>query len=187
MTFKRALVLFMLTVLAAPAFAQQRGDAQAPRAAAPAAAAPAGPMTPLKVQVVISRYQGQKQLARVPFTMAVNTNDRKNAEVVSATQVLIQGATVGDRYVGPVFKDVGIKIACRASSAEGGRFALDLEVESASIDDDQPKKDPPYRIRAFRSSQQVLLRDGQTTEYTTATDPTNGEEVKVAVTLTVVK
>jgi hypothetical protein len=95
--------------------------------------------------------------------------------------------TVGEKTTGPVFKDVGISIRCLAASVDGNRFALDLNVESASIDDDQPKKDPPYRIRAFRSSQQVLLRDGQTMEYTTATDPVNGEEVKVAVTMTVVK
>jgi hypothetical protein len=185
MRLTRALSAGILLALLVPlpVRAQQRGAGQ-PEVTLQL---PVKPMVPLKVQVVVSRYQGQKQTGRVPFTLSVNANDRKAAEVTSATQVLIPMVTVGEKTTGPVFKDVGISIRCLAASVDGNRFALDLNVESASIDDDQPKKDPPYRIRAFRSSQQVLLRDGQTMEYTTATDPVNGEEVKVAVTMTVVK
>lgn len=187
MTLKRALAtFFLLTVFAAPALAQQRGAAPTPAVStAPAAL----PMIPLKVQVVVTRMQGQKQVSREPFTLAVNANDDQDSEVQSATQVFIPMVTVEGKTVGPVFKDVGTHITCTARLVEN-RYRLNLSVESALLPEDDKGKaaaTPPYRIRSFRSRQQLLLRDGQTMEYTTATDPVNGEEVKVAVTLTVVK
>ena len=35
-------------------------------------------MTPLKVQVVVSRYDGEKKLASMPYTLLVNAGDRDN-------------------------------------------------------------------------------------------------------------
>src|SRR5439155_22057251 len=35
------------------------------------------PIVPLKVQIVISRYQGEKRVSSLPFTLAVNTNLNK--------------------------------------------------------------------------------------------------------------
>jgi hypothetical protein len=167
-----------------PALAQQRG-------AAPEVTLqlPVKQMVPLKLQVVVTRTQGQKQVSREPFTLAVNANDEKVSEVQSGTQVFIPMVTVDGKTVGPVFKDVGTHITCTATLVDG-RYRLNLSVESALLPEDEKGNAaaiPPYRIRSFRSSQPLLLRDGQTMEYTTATDPVNGEEVKVAVTLTVVK
>jgi hypothetical protein len=42
-------------------------------------------------------------------------------------------------------------------------------------------------LQSFRSSQTLILKDCQTTQYTTATDKVSGEVVKIDVTLTVVK
>jgi hypothetical protein len=42
-------------------------------------------------------------------------------------------------------------------------------------------------FRSFRSSNVVVLKDGQSTEFAAATDKISGEVVKVDVTLTVVK
>jgi hypothetical protein len=183
----------MATVALAPCVALAQQPAQQPGSAGvrvlPTPSA-SGPMTALKLQVVVTRSQGQKQVSREPFTLAVNSNDYKVSEVTSATQVFIPMVTVEGKTVGPVFKDVGTHITCTATTVDG-RYRLDLMVESALLPPEDEKAKavaaPPYRIRSFRSSQPLLLRDGQTMEYTTATDPVNGEEVKVAVTLTVVK
>ena len=185
----RAIGFGMALVAAWPlaVLAQQRGGAPAP-AVAPSDAA----LVPLKVRVTVSRYQGQKQLARLPFTLAVNANDRKPANVVAATQVLIPMLTAEGKTVGPVYKDVGSKIECVAVSLDGGRFKLDLTVEDALLGtDDQAvasaQTSAPWRIRAFRSEQSLILRDGQTMEYTSATDKSTGEDWKIEVALTVVK
>jgi hypothetical protein len=42
-------------------------------------------------------------------------------------------------------------------------------------------------FRSFRASFVPLLRDGQTVQYTAATDPVSGEVVKIDVTVTVLK
>ena len=42
-------------------------------------------------------------------------------------------------------------------------------------------------FRSFKSNFTVLLRDGQTTQYTSAVDPVSGEVMKIDVTLNVIK
>jgi hypothetical protein len=42
-------------------------------------------------------------------------------------------------------------------------------------------------FRSFNSSFQALLRDGQTTQYVSATDPVSGEVMKIDVTLNLLK
>jgi len=42
-------------------------------------------------------------------------------------------------------------------------------------------------IQSFRANESLLLRDGQSLQFTTATDKVTGDVMKVDVTLTVVK
>jgi hypothetical protein len=42
-------------------------------------------------------------------------------------------------------------------------------------------------MRNFKSRNRLLLRDGQTRQYTAATDRVNGETIRIEVTLRVVK
>ena len=42
-------------------------------------------------------------------------------------------------------------------------------------------------FRSFRTSFSVMLRDGQTTQHTSATDPVTGEVIRIDVTLNVMK
>ena len=42
-------------------------------------------------------------------------------------------------------------------------------------------------FRSFRANDSMMLKDGQTAQFTAATDKVSGETVKVDVTLTVVK
>lgn len=166
----------------------------APPAANPSAAAqPAtqAPLTPLKVQVVISKYQGEKKVSSLPYTLAVNANETgKQAELSSVIQVLIPMVTVNEKTTGPVYKDVGTTIRSAATTMDGGRFKLELAVEDASV---YPESKIPADgargpwLQSFRSSQTLILKDGQTTQYTTATDKVSGEVMKIDVTLTVVR
>jgi hypothetical protein len=181
----------MAVVALAPrvAFAQQRGGAPA----SPAEVANPPALTPLKVTVTLSKYQGQKQISHLPYTLSVTANDRKPANVTTATQVLIPMITVEGKTVGPVYKDVGTKVECSATSLDGGRFRLEIEIEDSSVyGEDQPSPGTPRTtqpswLKSFRSTQTLILRDGQTMQYTSAMDKTNGDEVKVDVALTVVK
>jgi hypothetical protein len=42
-------------------------------------------------------------------------------------------------------------------------------------------------VRTFRTTNQLVLRDGQSSEFTAATDKVTGEVIKATVTLTVIK
>lgn len=182
-----------LTALGVVAHAQQ-APAPTPAPAPRPATAPAtqGPLTPLKLQVVIARYQGEKKVSSMPYTLALLAADRPmyRGSVQSAIQVLIPMVTVAEKTTGPVYKDVGTKIDCSATTIEGGRFKVEINLEDAGVYPDAKLPADGMKgpwLTAFRSTQTVLLKDGQTVEYSTGTDRATGEIVKLEVTLTVVK
>jgi hypothetical protein len=49
------------------------------------------------------------------------------------------------------------------------------------------RPDLPPRYQSFRSSNRLLLRDGQTVQYIAASDRASGEVVKLDVTMNVIK
>lgn len=166
---------------------------------------------PLRVQAVMSRYQGEKKISSVPYTLSVNAVTPpvpgRASQLRMGSSVAIMspntvggekptdGAATGAPTAGRSFnyRDIGTQIDCSATSTEDGRFELNIAIEDNSIyvDDEVVKgvskaNDPPI-FRRFRSSNQVILRDGQSTQFTAATDRINGEVIRVDVTLNVIK
>jgi hypothetical protein len=89
---------------------------------------------------------------------------------------------------GPIqYQDVGTNIDCFVRPYENGRFGLDISIEESSLYEDPDKRDERPSIRSFRASDSMMLKDGQSGEFTAATDKLTGEVTKVDVTLTVVK
>ena len=92
---------------------------------------------------------------------------------------------------GPViYQDIGTNIDCSASALENGRFQLYISIEDQSFANPQgaiTRPGEPPVIRSFRLSNQVTLGDGQSTQFTAATDRVSGEVVRAEVSLTVVK
>lgn len=157
-------------------------------------------IVPVKVQVVISRYQGEKKVSSLPYSLSVNANDRGSsslrmgAQVPIATSMMPLIDSVGKSTVPQSFqyKDVGTNIDCSASTTDDGRFRLAITIEENSLITDEPKAQPGVAkvnpsFRSFRTTETLLLKDGQTLQFTSATDKISGDVVKVDVTLTVVK
>lgn len=75
-------------------------------------------------------------------------------------------------------------------AASGGRYRLDITIDDTSVypepGDGAPARGTPT-FRTFRTSDSVVVRDGETTQVTSAVDKVTGEVVKIDVTLTVVK
>jgi hypothetical protein len=160
---------------------------------------------PLKVTVVLSRYQGEKRISSMPYVLGVTagaTAPGPKTTLRMGTNVPVV-ATVfggGDGKTIPqssyTFRDVGTNIDCTAWGEETttGLFQVSLTITDSSIGLDPSKKtgapgvvpDIPS-FRNFNSSFTALLRDGQTTQYTSATDPVTGELMKIDVTLNVMK
>ena len=159
---------------------------------------PSGSDTPIQVQVVVSRYQGEKKVSSLPYSLSVNTDSRKTSLRMGAEvpiPITIQPATParGEKPASPTtsynYRSIGTNIDCSAAAAAGSQFRLTLEIEDSSVyPDDQsrtPKGVPLFR--SFKLSNTLLLKDGQSAQLTSAADKISGEVLKVDVTLTVVK
>lgn len=153
---------------------------------------------PIRVQIMLARYQGDKKIGSLPYTLTVNTDERSRvgrASLRLGTQVPIttmskQSGDANAPLVPTVsYRDVGTNIDCIVTALqEDGRYKLDLTVEDSSIEsaDKGPIPANPS-FRSFRTSNSLVLKDGQSLQYTTATDKVSAEVWKVDVTLTVVK
>ena len=178
-----------------------------------APSAPVSPVTPLKVQLVISRYQGDKKLSSLPYSLSVTGGGggvdralagagfvgRANLRMGVKVPIAMMAPTTVDGKPltgiptgGPIqYQDVGTNIDCTVWSIEGGRFRVEITIDDSSIYPDE--KDTPGVVRgspsfrSFRATDSMILKDGGTAQFTTATDKVSGEVVKVDVTLTVVK
>jgi hypothetical protein len=90
------------------------------------------------------------------------------------------------------YKDIGTNIDCSAGTTDGVYFRLAISIDDTSViagegDLQQGLAKNNASFRSFRSNESLLMKDGQSLQYTTATDKITGEVVKVDVTLTVVK
>lgn len=142
---------------------------------------------PLKVQVVVSRYEGDKKISSMPYMLSVNAG--RNASLRMGSRVPI--ATAGTTANMPTtfqYQDVGTNIDCSTGMLDDGRFTLALTVEDSSVEEQSrgSSGDRPS-LRSFRASNSLVLKDGQTAQFTTAVDKVTGAVTKVDVSLTVVK
>ena len=158
---------------------------------------------PLKVQLTLSRYQGEKKISSTPYVLGVLTNAQKTS-LRMGVQVPIIQTVFGAKDAGGsipqssyTYKDVGTNIDCQAQDVGNGLFNLTITVEDSTIQLDRPEspqqKDEKRMLadvpafRSFRASFAMVLRDGQTMQYASATDPISGEVVRVDVNLTMAK
>lgn len=181
-----AMVMVMLMTVAVGA-----QDGQAPAQAARAGAG----LVSLKVSLVLSRYQGDKKLTSMPYTLSVIVNDR--ASLRMGTQIPVPGVGKdGEASKSYSYKDVGTNIDCLATSPHDGTYKLTLTVSDSSVyypDQTEPvarsivASTGAPAFRSFMATFSILLRDGQTTQYTTATDQMTGQVLKIDATLNVQK
>lgn len=148
-------------------------------------------VTPLKVQLVFSKYEGEKKLSSLPYTLWVNADDPQRTHLRTGVDVPVPVESKDARIQ---YTNVGTNIDCRAETLEDGRFMVNLVVEESSLySADRKITDPLHApsdvplFRKFFSTFNVVLRDGQTAQYTTATDPISGDVLKIDATLSVVK
>lgn len=185
---KRALISIGAAVLVAALLA--------PGASAqPPAQEPDGQLVPLRLQLVISRQLGEKKISSMPYTLWVTANEdaptrlRMGVDVPVPTTVTSKETPVSSYQ----YRPVGTNIDCSARSAGGGRYKVNITLSDTSIhfdpkDSAQPGGMPGVAaFRNFTSNFNILLRDGQTAQYTSAIDPVTGETLRVDATLEVLK
>jgi hypothetical protein len=172
------------------------GHAQQQPAATPTPT-PTPVTTTLKLTVVISRFNGDKKVGNLPFTLMVIPNGDSTSLQMSGSVATHMSTTVDKdqkSVTSWVYQSVGTRISAQAGRGanDAGQFSVNL-----TVDDNQLANDPsdagnnssgrPARMQSFTSSSRLLLRDGQTTQFVAATDKTTGEVAKVDVTMNVIK
>ena len=198
---KHFMVAAVFVLLATEASAQDAKTAEASRTvkASDAKIAEAGKnVVPLKVTVIFNEYDGDKKLSSLPYALFLKADESSHfvGRVRMGVRVPIW---TGAKDSAIQYNDVGSNLDCYAQAADDGKYVLDLSLERSSIylssggKDEYPaasKIDEQSRqplLRTFRANLALMLRDGQTTQNTIATDPLNGHIVRVEVTLNVVK
>lgn len=153
---------------------------------------------PLKVTVVFTEYDGEKKLSSLPYALFLRTEENFPARRFIGT--LRMGVRVpiwtGSKDAAITYQDIGSNLDCSVQPTEDGKYVLDMTVERSSLypnaattDEHSAEQRPGEHplVRTFRASLALMLRDGQTTQSTVATDPLNGHITKVDVTLNVLK
>jgi hypothetical protein len=182
----------VMVVLATAALAAQEAPAppQAPRTAG---------LVSLKVSLVLSRYQGEKKITSMPYTLLVTANQADRTSLRMGNQIPVPTPSIGpggERSTSYQYRDVGTNIDCSASTVPDGQFRLTLTVTDSSVY--YPDRTDPTAasttattgapaFRTFNSTFNILLRDGQTAQYSSATDQVSGQVIKLDATINVQK
>jgi hypothetical protein len=161
---------------------------------------------PLELQVIISRYQGEKRISSLPYVLSLKSFTNSNragfagASLRLGSRVPIRSQVFAPPSDGkPVtttsvnYENVGTNIDAGASALEDGRFEVTISInESSVVTDPQDLKATPGSdsfpvFRSYQSTNTLFVKEGQATQFTAASDRVSGEVVRVEVKLTVVK
>jgi hypothetical protein len=157
----------------------------------------AKPSIPIKVQLVISEYDGDKKISSMPYTFMAIAGEEKVGRTYSTslrTGVRIPIETDGKDQK-TTYMDVGSNIDCDVHTEGDGRFHVFVIFDRSAL---YPNKSSEGErlvaepnglplIRQFRTAENLILKDGQTSENLLSTDPLNGHTLRVSVTINVQK
>jgi hypothetical protein len=166
--------------------AGQAPQPQAPTAPQPAAARPepvrAAPA--VRLQVVLSRFNGDKRIANQPYHLVAVGNGRPQVLRIGAEVPIAGAAGTKDN---PNYKSVGTNILATVTVQDDGRYLVGIDAESSSPYADDQKQAGRPAFRSYKLNGTAYLRDGQTAELAVATDSLTGEVIRMEVTLTAMK
>jgi hypothetical protein len=193
-----------LLLIAAPAAKAQ--DKPAAEANAPEV------MVAAKLQIVLTEYDGTKKISSMPYSIPFTlSHSPLTSSLRLGVRVPVNTTTSKTGENSLTYVDVGTNIDVSNIDYRlnhvlpiPGRFSVELRIDRSSLYVPSRDKDghidggkdwtagepPPGNepmIRQFRGDLTLLLRDGQESEATVATDPLTGRVLKVEAVLTVLK
>lgn len=154
-------------------------------------------ITHLRVDLLLTEYSGSKKISSMPYMLYVGVGDAHYHPTGSLRMgVKVPIATgYADPKMQIEYEDVGTRIDVNATGAGDnlyrlqftvGRSAVSSSDEGAKIAEQIHVGNYPI-LRDFSSSFELNLRDGESAEGMSATDPVSGNVLKGNVTIHVVK
>lgn len=174
--------------MTAPAWAQGSQEKPAPP-----------PRLPAKVDVVISRYQGEKKVSSQPYSLMVTANYSSGGNMLRLSlQTPIGMSTTtskdGDKTTSMQYQSIGTNIDCRVNSStvipNNDMFDVYINLNDSSLFNPEGDTKIPVSamaVMSFSAGNTLTMRNGQTMLMTTATNKVTGEVIKVEVTFTLLK
>ncbi len=163
------------------------------------------PATPIKVQIVLSEWEGEKKISNLPYVFSAEAEPRgarpATVRMGLRVPVMVSGKDNASSWQ---YMDVGTDIDCLAKSLEDGRFELTLTLRRSSLYSTGPERksaewtpgeqvmtlarlEGQPIVRQYSTQINAFLRDGQTVQSSLSTDPVSGRVLKAEVTLNVLK
>jgi hypothetical protein len=152
----------------------------------------------LKVQIVFTEFEGEKKVKSIPYTSVFATTGQPTDTMrlrIGSRVPLLAGKDGGFQYI-----DIGTNLDCTADRLDDGKFGLRIALERSWIQGDiSLPVDPSVQVQTgstgfkepvigqYKTTEYLTARDGQTVETTVATDPLNGRQLKIELTLNVLK
>jgi hypothetical protein len=131
----------------------------------------------LRALLVLTRRQGEKTIARRPYTVTLQAGGEDTSRVFGGSMLPVQTEIQGK--AGVALRDVGAGLKLSADRIPDGRYRLDVGFSDGVLAEG---KDSP-QVRTFESESQVFVQVGETVTIASAVDPHTGEVVEADVTL----
>jgi hypothetical protein len=156
----------------------------------------AKPAIPVKVQIVFMEYDGEKKISSMPYTFMAVTDERMGGYYSTSLRTGVRiPIEIDGKDQKTTYMDVGSNIDCGVRSEEDGRFRVYLVFDRSALypnksaDGERLVAEPNGQplVRQFRTQENLILKDGQTSENILSTDPLNGHTMRVSVTLNALK
>lgn len=154
-------------------------------------------ITPIRVQIILAEYEGEKKISSLPYTLLLNADTPRGGKASIRMGLRVPIAVSGSENAKQFqYQDLGTNLDGWAGKMEDGGFNLHLAVERSSAYSSAGARPAGAGvtelaaqpvIQQFRTEFDVLLHDGQTLQSTLATDPVSGRVTKVEVTVNKVK
>jgi len=156
----------------------------------------AKPGIPVKVQIIFSEYEGDKKISSMPYSFVSLADDKSwatyNTSLRTGVRIPVE---IESKDQKTTYLDVGMNIDCGIKTEDEGRYFVRLVLDRSSL---YPNKSAEGErlvanpggqplIRQFRISENLMLKDGQTSENLLSTDPHNGHTLRVSITINVQK
>jgi len=167
------------------------------------------PTVPVKVDVTLARYQGEKKVSSLPFSLyaSAGPSQRNSVQMRMGIDVPVGTSTTTETRTVPSgqstnstgatsskveYRNIGTNIDTYVLRIDETRFSVYVNVNDSSIytadgDAKNLKIADAAAFRTFSTSNTVTLRDGQTVQFGMGTDKVSGEVLKIEVTVTVIK
>lgn len=159
-------------------------------------------VTHLRLDILLSEYDGSKEVDSLPYTLFLESspNNHRNRAIRMGLKIpiIVNTSAPGQQQAAyqVTYQDIGTNIDAKATTIADGSYDLDMNVDRSSVYSANqgaegtgkiPQVGGSPVVRSFRSSFDLALRDGQTEQGPSATDPFNGHVLKISVTLHVIK